>query len=95
MHRRKITGLRRVPVWVKVGATLVTLALAFLSVAADFSPFLAGSRTAAHRIHFPATILPQLSAIPRPESIVLASSPLAHHENISGELIDFTCCRLC
>jgi hypothetical protein len=92
MFHRKTTG--RVPGWLKVVATLVTLALAFLSVAADFAPFLAVS-SAAHRVYFAAVILPPLSAIIRLESVLLASSLLALHENIHRELIDLTCCRLC
>jgi len=94
MFRRDMTGLRRAPRWLKAAATLVTLALVFLTVAADFTPVPAVSR-AAHRIHVPPVMSPTLVAITPPEPALLTSLQLVPHETTSAELIDLTCCRLC
>jgi hypothetical protein len=94
MSRREMTALGRVPVWMKVAATFMMLAVAFLAVAADFASFPAVSRFA-HRVHLPAVVPPLLLALTRAGSASLATSPVGLHETMHSLVIDLTCCRRC
>jgi hypothetical protein len=93
MLRKEMAALCPVPVWMKVVATFMMLAVAFLAVAADFASFPAVSRSA-HRVHLPAVVPPLLLALTRAGSASLATSPVGLHETMPSQ-IDLTCCRRC
>lgn len=92
----KMARLCGVRAWARVAVPLVILAVAFFSVAPDFTFIPAVSRTA-HRVHLPVVGLAVFTAPIPTWSAPILSSPAAAllHGTVHDRVIDLTCSRLC